>query len=118
MHISTSHVHTAGRARTGITGLLALLVGTLAKVVGTAVNNNGAAKDALRADQLDELVGNGALSVALAISLEVAQITNVTLRVGWGAVRLAVRVDCFCQSSADPSLFRLVMDAQSRGVLQ
>lgn len=66
---------------------------TLAKVISASVDNDGTAEDALGADQLDELVGDGTLGVALTIGLEVAQVTNVTLRVGWSAVGLAVWVD-------------------------
>jgi hypothetical protein len=52
------------------------------------------ADDALGADDLDELVGHGALGVALGIRLDVAEVTNVAVLVGRGAVCLAVRVDC------------------------
>ena len=91
---------TASRARAGVTGLLALLVATLAKVVSASVDNDGAAEDALGADQLDELVGDGALGVALAIGLEVAQVTNVALVVLGGTVGLAVRVEVRAGGSA------------------
>lgn len=57
------------------------------------MDNNGAAENALRTNQLDELVSDGALSIALAVGLEVAQVTNVTLRVRWSTVSLAVWVD-------------------------
>jgi hypothetical protein len=57
------------------------------------VDNNGTAKDALWADQLDVLVSNRALAVALAISLEVSEVTDVALGVGGCAVSLAVWVD-------------------------
>jgi hypothetical protein len=50
-------------------------------------------KNALRPDQLDLLVLNGAGGVALAISLEVAQVANVTVLVGRGAVLLGKGVD-------------------------
>jgi len=46
------------------------------------------------ADQLDQLVLDRALCVALAISLEVAQVTDVTLLVRWSTVGLSLRVDC------------------------
>ena len=65
----------------------------LAQVVSAGVHNNSAAEHALRADQLDELVGDGALSVALAVRLEVAQVADVALIVGRGAVGLLVWVD-------------------------
>ena len=50
---------------------------TLTEVVGASVHNDGAAEHALWADQLDQLVLDGSLSVALAVSLEVAKITDV-----------------------------------------
>ena len=51
------------------------------------------ANDALRSNELDELVGDGALGVALAVGLDVSEITNVALLVGRGTVGLAVGVD-------------------------
>lgn len=86
----------------------------LAQVVRATVNDNGAlrivshspalrskingektyANDALGADQLDELVRHGALSVALGVGLEVAQVTDVALGVAGSSVGLVERVDC------------------------
>lgn len=71
---------------------------TLAEVVSASVDDDGATKDALGADQLDELVGDRALSVTLAIGLEVTQVTNVALVILGSTVGLAVRVDCQCMS--------------------
>ena len=88
---------TAGRASTSIASLLALLAVTLAKVIGTGVDDKSPAEDALGADQLDELVADGALGVALTVSLVVAQVTYMAHRVGWGAVGLVLGVDCSCQ---------------------
>lgn len=85
---------TAGWASTSVAGLLALWVVRLSKVIGAGVNDNGAAEHTLRADQLDEFVGDGALCVALAVGLEVTQVTDVTGLVGWCAVVLAEWVDC------------------------
>lgn len=63
------------------------------------MNHDGAAKDALGSNQLDELVRDRALCIALSVRLEVAQVTDVALRVRRGTVGLAVRVDCSCQSA-------------------
>jgi hypothetical protein len=60
--------------------------------IGLSYTNDG-----LRADELDELVGHGALGVALSISLEVAEVTNVAGLVGRSTVGLAVGVDCLCE---------------------
>lgn len=50
--------------------------------------------DALGANDLDVLVGHGALRVALSVCLDVAEVTNMTVLVNRGAVGLAVGVDC------------------------
>jgi hypothetical protein len=85
---------TASRTSASVASLLALLVLALAEIVGAGVDNNSATKNALRADQLDELVRDGALGVALGVGLEVAQVADVALAVGGGAVGLVVGVDC------------------------
>lgn len=84
---------TASGTSASVASLLALLVLALAEVVGAGVDDDGAAEDALGADQLDELVRDGALGVALSIGLEVTQVANVALAVGGGAVGLVVGVD-------------------------
>jgi hypothetical protein len=86
--------NTASRPGTSVASLLALLVVALAEVVGAGVNNNSAAKNALRADQLDELVRDAARGVALGVGLEIAQVADVALAVAGGAVGLVVGVDC------------------------
>lgn len=69
---------TASGSRTSVTGLEGLLVVTLAEIVSAGVDNDGAANDAVGANQLDKVVGDGALGIALSISLDVAEVTNVT----------------------------------------
>lgn len=88
LHLRGNANDTAGRARTSIASLLALLVATLAKVIGAAVNNNGATKNTLRANQLDQLVRDAAVGIALTIRLDVSEVTNVAIAVRWRAVRL------------------------------
>lgn len=51
------------------------------------------ANNALRANQLDQLVLDAALCVALAVGLEVAQVAHVALLIARRAVGLVVRVD-------------------------
>lgn len=51
------------------------------------------ANNAVGADELDQAVLSRALGVTLAISLDVAQITNMTGLVAGGTVGLVVRVD-------------------------
>lgn len=67
------------------------------------MDDDSAADDALGTDQLDQLVGGGADGVALAISLDVAKVTNVAVLVGGSTVTLAVRVDCALPSVSAPS---------------
>ena len=85
---------TASGTSASVASLLALLVLALAEVVSAGVDDDGAAEDALGADQLDVLVRDGALGVALGVGLEVAQVADVALAVGGGAVGLVVGVDC------------------------
>jgi hypothetical protein len=86
--------NTASGTGASVASLLALLVLALAEVVGAGVDDDGAAEHAFRADQLDELVRDGALGVALGVGLEVAQVADVALAVGGGTVGLVVGVDC------------------------
>ena len=51
------------------------------------------ANNAIRAYELDQLVGGGAGGVSLGISAEVAEVTNVALLIGGGTVVLATGVD-------------------------
>lgn len=62
-------------------------------VGGGAAGGMTYADDAIRADELDQLVGGGAGGVSLGISAEVAEVTNVALLVGRGTVVLATGVD-------------------------
>jgi hypothetical protein len=52
------------------------------------------ANNALRADQLDELVGGRSLAIALSIGLEVAKVPNMADLISRSTVCLAVWVDC------------------------
>jgi hypothetical protein len=51
------------------------------------------ANDAVRSDELDQLVLVAALSVALAIGLEVAQVADMALLIARSTVGLVVGVD-------------------------
>lgn len=84
---------TAGRTGASVSSLEGLLVVALAEVVGAAVRNDGTADDALGTNELDELVLDRALGVAVGVGLDVAKVTNVTGLVAAIAVGLAVRVE-------------------------
>lgn len=62
-------------------------------IVGHRVWWNTYANDGLGANQLNELVLEAALGVALSIGLQVAEVTNVAVLVGAVTVGLVVRVD-------------------------
>lgn len=94
MHLCGNANDTASWTATSVSSLLALSVATLSKIIGAGVHNNSAAEDALWADQLDQLVLDRALCVALAIGFEVSEVTDVALRILWSTVLLAVWVDC------------------------
>lgn len=101
---------TASRTRSSIASLERLLVVTLAEVVSAGVNNNGAlhncqlqlssiniivdtyADNALGANELDKLIGQSALGVALAIGFKVAQVANMASLIGGSTVGLAMGV--------------------------
>ena len=67
---------------------------TLAQIISAAMHNNGSSEHALRADELDERVGQGAFGVALFVGFEVAEVADVALRVRGGTVLFAEGVDC------------------------
>lgn len=66
---------------------------SLAQVIGTGMYDNGPAKDALRADQLDEVVLDGPFGVTLVVCFEVAKVADVTDRVRRGAVFFREGID-------------------------
>lgn len=84
---------TAGRTAASVASLLGLLVATLAEIVSAGVDDDGAANDALSTNELDQLVSDCASGVSLAVGLEVAQVTDVTVAVRGSTVFLAVGVD-------------------------
>lgn len=62
----------------------------LAQIVGIGVDNHGASNDAISAKQSDLRVADGDLGGAIASSLDVAQVAQVTVLIAGGAVLLAV----------------------------
>ena len=61
------------------------------------MDDQSTAQDALSTKELHELVLLGTDGVTLGIRGKVAQVTDVTLGIFGGTVRLAVGVDCTCQ---------------------
>lgn len=96
----------ASRTPTRIARRLTLLVSALAQIVRASVHDDGPAEHALGTDQLDLLVGDGALGVALGVRLEVAEVPDVAFAVGGGAVGLGEGVDWEMLVLAGPSTIR------------
>lgn len=65
-----------------------------AQIIGAGVHDQSPSENALRAKQLDLVIGHGALGVALGVGFVVAEVADVTDGVGRGAVLCGVRVDC------------------------
>ena len=93
-HLLSNTDDAASRTTARVARRLALLVSAFAQVVGARVHDDGPPEDALGADQLDLLVRDGALGVALGVRLEVTEVADVAFCVGGGAVGLAEGVDC------------------------
>lgn len=66
----------------------------LPQIVRAAVHDDGAAEHALGPDELDLLVRDFALCVALLVRLEVSEVADVAFRVLGGAVGFGEGVDC------------------------
>jgi hypothetical protein len=77
------------------------------------VDNNGSANNAVGTNQLDERISNGTLGIALAISLNVSEITNVTSLVRRSAVGLVVRVEVRAGGSAAVGVITEGVDVES-----
>lgn len=105
---------------------------SLTKIVGVAVHDNGAldltsalfpklenvwkkaySQDALGPDQLDQVVHNRSLRVALAICLKVSQITNMSFGVRWPAVVLLERVEMRSSGGASVGVVTKLVDVHS-----
>lgn len=67
---------------------------TLTKIISARMANNSPTEHTLRPNQLDQLVCNRALRIALTVSLDVAQVADMALVVVGSTVGLLVGVDC------------------------
>jgi len=112
-HLSSDTNDTTGRSSTSITSLLGILVGTSTKVISSSVDNDGSSNDALRADEFDELVGDTALGIALAISLDVAKIAYMADLICWCTVGLAEWVEVGAGRSAAVGVVTELVDVHA-----
>lgn len=85
--------NTTSRTTTRIACDLTLLMTTLAQIISATMHDDRSAQYALRPDQLDMLVRDGALGIALAVGFEVAEVADVAFAVGGGTVGFGERVD-------------------------
>lgn len=83
----------ASRTTARVARSLALLMTALAQIISASMHDDRSAQYAFRPNQLDLLVRDGTLGVALAICFEVAEVANVAFTVGGGAVGFGERVD-------------------------
>lgn len=58
------------------------------QIIRSGMDDESAAENTLGADQFDEVIGDGALGIALAVGFEVAKISDVADGVRRGAVLL------------------------------
>jgi len=86
---------------------------SLSEIISAVVDDNSTANDALSSNQLDELVCHGALSIALSISLEVAQVTNVTVVIGRCTMLLVLWVKVRTSRSAAVGVVAKGMDVHA-----
>lgn len=71
------------------------------------------ADNAVRSDDLDQLVSDRALGIALAISVNVAQVTNVARLVRGGTVGLVVRVEVRTGAGAAVGVVTVGVDVEA-----
>jgi hypothetical protein len=112
-HLSGDTNNTTSRTSTSVTSLLGLLVATLAKVVGTGVNDQGPAQNALSTNQLNKLVLLGADGITLGIGLEVTKVTDVALGVLGSTVGLAKGVEVRTSGGASVGVVTELVDVEA-----
>lgn len=111
---------TASGTGTRVARSLTLLVSALAQVIRAGMHDDRPAQDALRSDQLDQLVRDGPLGVALAVGFEVAEVADVAFAVGGGAVGFGERVEVGSSACAAVGVVTELVDvhaALGRGVV-
>jgi len=110
--ISNANNSTSG-ASTSVTSLERLLMATLAQVIRTSVDNDSAAQDRVGANQLYKAVLEFAFGEALAIGLDVAQVTNVPDLILGSTVGLAVGVEVRASGSAAVGVVAELVDVHA-----
>lgn len=104
---------TTGGTSTSVTSLLGLLVATPSEVVGTGVNDQGPAQNALGTNQLNKLVLLGADGVTLSIGLEVTKVTDMALGVLRSSMGLAIGVEVRTSGGAAVGVVTELVDMEA-----
>jgi len=112
-HLCCNADDTASRSGASITSLLGFLALTLTEIICASVNDDSSAENTLLADQLNMRVADGALAISLFVCLEIAQVSNVTNFIRWGAVCLAMWVEVGTSRCAAIGVVAILVDVHS-----
>ena len=91
---------TAGEAATRVAGLEGLFIAALTQVVVLGVDDEGAAHTGVLTIDVDQLVLQLALNVAMLVSMHIAEVADVTDLLSWASVGLSMRVEVRSSSLA------------------
>lgn len=109
------HSHdTAGSATASVTSLERVGVAAKTKVVLACVDDQRATKDRVGPDERNLLVGNVDVGSARAVSLDVAEVADVTLGGSRASVVLAVGVEVAAGTGATRAHVSKLMDAAAK----
>lgn len=86
---------------------------TLSEIISAGVGDDSAANNAIRTNQLDVLVLNRTLGISLSISLDVTQVTNVSVLVLGSTMLLSVRVEVRTGRSASVGVVTESVDVKA-----
>lgn len=104
---------TAGGSRASVSGLERVGMATLSKIVLTTVDNDGSANNGVVTSQLEKRVLENTLGNTLRVSLDVSEVTNVSLRVGGTTVVLLEGVEVGAGRSAAVGVVTKLVDVES-----
>ena len=90
----------AGETATRVAGLEGLLIAALAEVVVLGVDNEGAAHTGVLPIDMDQLIFQLALNVAMLVGMHIAEVADVTDLLARATVGLSMRVEVRASSLA------------------
>ncbi|KAH3665960.1 hypothetical protein OGAPHI_004149 [Ogataea philodendri] len=112
-HLSSETNNTTSWSQTGVTSFQRVGVATLTQVIGTGVNNNGSSQNGVLTQELDERVLLSTLSQSVGVGGDVAEVTNVSLRVLWSTVVLAEWVEVRTSRSTSIGVVTKLVNVES-----